>query len=217
MPSSHYFQLNEIVDLIFRTNPRKLLDIGIGFGKYGFLAREYLELWDGRDIYNDWKRQIDGIEAFDSYITPVHQHIYNTIYKGNALHILPEMKEHYDLVLMIDVLEHFTFEEGLKILESCKRISSNILISVPKVVSAQETFSGNPFEEHKCQWKKKDFSVFSEKFFLPNPGSLICYAGSDSGRIGKEVKKARARQDIIHLLDLLRIKKPLKFLMGKSF
>ena len=52
MPSSHYFQLNEIVDLIALTNPVKVLDIGVGFGKYGFLAREYLELWKDGGEYS---------------------------------------------------------------------------------------------------------------------------------------------------------------------
>ena len=85
MPSSHYFQLNEIVDLISLADPVKLLDIGVGFGKYGFLAREYLELWKDGGDYQKWNRQIDGIEAFEPYITPVHQFIYNNIFIGNAL------------------------------------------------------------------------------------------------------------------------------------
>jgi len=41
MPSSHLLQLNEIMQLIFLTKPQSLLDIGVGFGKYGVLAQEY--------------------------------------------------------------------------------------------------------------------------------------------------------------------------------
>ena len=75
MPTSHFYQLNEIVELVTLTNPKSVLDIGIGFGKYGFLLREYLELRDGRNKYNDWKRRIDGIEVFEEYLTPVHHFI----------------------------------------------------------------------------------------------------------------------------------------------
>ncbi len=74
MPSSHLYQINEILALIMATNPESLLDVGVGFGKYGFLSREYLELWDGREQYHDWKRRIVGIEACKKYLTPLcHQ------------------------------------------------------------------------------------------------------------------------------------------------
>jgi len=33
------------MELITLTNPQCILDVDAGFGKYGFLSREYLELW----------------------------------------------------------------------------------------------------------------------------------------------------------------------------
>jgi len=215
MPSSHHFQLNEIIDLIIRTNPKKILDIGIGFGKYGFLSREYLELWNGSEEYDQWQRQIDGIEAFGKYITPAHRYIYNQIFIGDALKILPGITVHYDLVLLVDVLEHFTFEDGSRILEECRRISTNILVSVPKVVSPQEEVFGNPYEVHKYPWKKKELAAFSEDvFFINNPRSLICFAGPESKRLKKEIRKNRTRQTVIMILDGLHIKKLVKMIPG---
>lgn len=171
MPSSHYFQLNEIVDLIALTNPVKVLDIGVGFGKYGFLAREYLELWKDGGEYQKWDRQIDGIEAFEPYITPVHKFIYNTIFIGNALDILP---------------------------------------------SLQEAVYGNPFETHKYGWKREDFNHISDKFFLRNMRSTICFIGDDSSKIKKILKERRIRTSIVSLLDFLRLKKPIKKLIYPS-
>jgi hypothetical protein len=52
----------------------------MGFGKYGVLCREYLELWDGRENYHEFKRRIDGVEAYDKYITPIHKFVYNNMY-----------------------------------------------------------------------------------------------------------------------------------------
>ena len=63
MPTSHLHQLNAIVEIMMLTDPQSMLDVGVGFGKYGFLAREFLELYDGRDAYADWQRRIDGIEV----------------------------------------------------------------------------------------------------------------------------------------------------------
>lgn len=214
MPSSHHYQLNEIIDLIIRTNPKKILDIGVGFGKYGFLSREYLELWNGSEKYDQWQRQIDGIEAFKEYITPAHRYIYNRIFIGDALKILPEITDQYDLVLLIDVLEHFNFEDGSRILGECRRISANILVSVPKVLSVQDEAFGNPYEVHKNPWKKKELAAIGNAFFINNPRSFICFTGIESNRLKKEIRNFRARQTIIHILDWLHIKKIVKTLPG---
>ena len=212
MPSSHYFQLNEIVDLIALTNPMKVLDIGVGFGKYGFLAREYLELWKEGGEYQNWERQIDGIEAFEPYITPVHKFIYNNIFIGNALDILPSLQDKYDLILMIDVFEHFTLEEGLRLLGECRKKGKNIVISVPIAMSAQEAVYGNLFERHKYAWKREDFKHISDKFFLRNVKSTICFLGVDSSRIRKILKKRKFRTGIINVLEFLHLKKAIKLL-----
>lgn len=60
MPTSHFYQLDQLTELIFILNPKSILDIGVGFGKYGFLAREYLNL-NRDDNYKNFKRRIDGI------------------------------------------------------------------------------------------------------------------------------------------------------------
>lgn len=188
MPSSHKYQLNEISELIALTDPKSTLDIGIGFGKYGFLAREYLELWDGREKYNDWKRQIDGIEACKDYITPIHDLIYDQIYIGNAINILSTLKENYDLILLIDIIEHFTYDEGMKLLGLCEKHGRNIVISTPLETSDQGSTFGNPYETHKFQWKKKHFEKFTTKFFLPNAQSLIIYIGEDANKVKSKIK-----------------------------
>ncbi len=215
MPSSHHYQLNEIIGLIIETNPAKVLDIGIGYGKYGFLTREYLELWEEGSTYDSHKRQIDGIEAFGAYITPVHRLIYDHIFNGDAKDILPGITDHYDLILMIDVLEHFSYDDGLKVLEECRKCSRNVLISVPRVMSMQEEVYGNPYEAHRYNWKRKDFSWIRDKFFLYNTKSTICYIGEDSRRIRSILRKNRYRQSIIRILDLSGLKKPLKFILGR--
>ena len=130
MPSSHWYQLNEIMELIIFTQPKNILDIGVGFGKYGFLSREYLELFDGREKLWDWKIIIDGIEIFQDYITPLHKIVYDQIYIGNVMDILPTLEKKYDLILLIDVIEHLNFDEGKKLIEMCQQHAKNIIISV---------------------------------------------------------------------------------------
>jgi len=179
MPTSNLSQLNEITHLIKVTDPKAILDIGIGFGKYGFLAREYLELWDCQQEYPEWTRRIDGIEAFADYVGPLQRLIYNTIHMGNALDVLPTLDATYDLVLLVDVLEHFSHDDGLRLLKECLRIGRNLLVAVPKPFSHQGAAFGNEFETHRFDWKARDFAAFPAKFFLKTRCSLICYLGED--------------------------------------
>ena len=211
MPSSHHTQLNEIMELIIETNPGKILDIGIGYGKYGFLSREYLELWDEGSSYDSHKRQIDGIEAFEPYITPMHRLIYDHIFTGNAKDILPSITERYDLILMIDVFEHFSYEDGLSVLKECRRCGRNVLISVPRIMSVQEEVYGNPYETHRYNWKKKDFSLIKDKFFIYNSKSTICFIGEDSQRIRRILGNLRLRKKTVRFLELTGLKKPIKY------
>jgi hypothetical protein len=188
MPTSHPYQINELTKLIMLVDPKSLLDIGVGFGKYGFLSREYLELWNGKEKYGDWKRQIDGIEAFKEYITPVQNYVYNHIYIGNAIEVLPTLKTHYDLILLIDVLEHFDYDGGIKLLEECQKNARNIVVSTPRKMEPQPAFFENEFEKHRFQWQKKHFCNFPNALFIPNFESIIVFMGVDK-RVRMKIKK----------------------------
>ncbi len=193
MPSSHLLQINEITQLIFLSKPQSLLDIGVGFGKYGVLAREYLELWDGRGVYGDWTRRIDGIEIYEDYLSPLHEYVYDHIYVGDALDIVPALDFNYDLILLIDVLEHFSYEEGTRLLDACRRKGRNFLVSTPKDVGEQQGAFNNPHEAHKSQWQPGDFEQFEKYFHLPNLKSHIYLVGEDAPRFtGAVVKPPQA-------------------------
>lgn len=214
MPTSHHLQINEIVDLIVLTDPQSLLDIGVGFGKYGFLAREYLELWDGREKYSDWKRVIDGIEVFKEYLTPVHDFIYNNIFIGNAIDVLDKIHYNYELILLADVFEHFDYEDGITLLNKCLKVGKNIILSIPNSIGEQSDSFGNQYETHKFQWKAIHFDKFRKKFIIPNvAGSMIIYIGDKSEKVISEWKKHHSLKrkvekqvlKTLHLKDLERM------------
>lgn len=193
MPTSHHGQLNEILDLIIATNPKKMLDIGIGFGKYGFLSREYLELADGRDVYNDWTRQIDGIEAFGEYVGALQKQVYDNIYIGNVLELMDKIDTNYDLIILIDVLEHFTYEQGIVLLEKLISKTKHIIISTPIAVTEQGNAFNNVYETHRFEWKKKHFKKHKNISFIKNSYSLICLIGENAKNITKEVKRHKLK------------------------
>ena len=213
MPTSNYSKINEIMQLIMKTNPKKLLDIGVGFGKYGFLSREYLELWNIDHDYSTRERKIDGIEVFEEYITPVHNFIYDKIFIGNAIDILPTLNQKYDLILLIDILEHFDYDDGLIILKECIKHGSNIIISVPYNMLHQDDVYGNIYETHRFQWERKHFGIFANKYILPIiSGSLIVYIGEQSNSISIFWKSQKFKF-ISKILDFIHLKEIMKRLL----
>jgi hypothetical protein len=183
MPFSHSSQITTIVEYIEKVNPRSILDVGIGMGQYGFLSRMNLE---NINLFNingnqamqknkkEWHVRIDGIEGYPIYITPVHDYCYNKIMIGDALTLLPTLHDKsYELILAIDILEHFHKEDGVNFLSELKRISSNaILISTPKEFIHQN-IEANPFENHRSVWSKNDLTHYGFPLILKNNISWI--------------------------------------------
>jgi SAM-dependent methyltransferase len=189
MPTSSCEQISDIVALTRILRPRRVLDLGTGFGKYGLLAREYLELRDDSHGYADWQHQIDGVEAFEAYVTPVHHFVYDRLWVGDILEILPTLEPGYDLTYLIDVLEHFTYDDGCRVLEECRRISRNALISTPLDIGEQEEAFGNPMERHLFQWEEEHFERFPQRFRVRMPSALVVFAGEDAPRVEKEFRR----------------------------
>mgnify|MGYP003624391559 CR=1 FL=1 len=193
MPTSHPFQLNEIVNLTTILKPTTVMEIGVGFGKYGLLLREYLEIWGEGEVYEDWLRKIDGIEIFEAYIMDHHRVIYDEIYIGNALDIMPE-RDCYDLILLIDVLEHIEYKHAINLLNICKQKAKHVIISTPKDIGHQGVGYDNIYESHLSQWNRRSLreALGSDTLFISNPHSHIClYSDSITvsrvkGRLSKE-------------------------------
>jgi hypothetical protein len=176
------------MDVVLKLDPYSILDVGTGFGKYGVLCREYLELWDGRHKYDDFLRKIDGVEAHDKYITPLHRFVYNNIYSEDVLTLINRIDCKYDLSLLIDVLEHFDKAAGRMLLEKLLSKSKGVLISIPKNPSAQKNAFNNEYETHRAKWVKKELSSFGNSFFLKDNTHLIAYIGTN-----ESVRKLKKR------------------------
>jgi 2-polyprenyl-3-methyl-5-hydroxy-6-metoxy-1,4-benzoquinol methylase len=186
MPFSYSNQLSTIIGFAEQQNPESILDIGVGMGQYGFLLRTNLEninLFeiDGSNARqrskDQWKIRIDGIEGYAGYLTAVHDYSYNRLIIGDALELLSAMKDRtYDLVLAVDILEHFYKEQGINFLKECKRVCrGSVLVSTPKEFIEQDV-PANPLENHRSHWTEEDLKQCGFDFFLPNSLSLIAIA-----------------------------------------
>ena len=156
MPTSYPNTITTVVETIQALAPASILDIGCGFGKYGLLCREYLDIWFLRYRKQEWATRIDAVEVFEQYLTPVHWYIYNNIYIGDIKELVDKL-DNYDLALMFDIIEHFEKQEGLDLLAKIKNKCKNILLSTPSTPIRTMDIMGNIHQEHKSLWKLEDF------------------------------------------------------------
>ena len=146
MPSCRPDIIPEILYLVMGMKPRTILDVGVGNGKWGVLCGEYLRYWC--DIIPD----IDGVEAFRTYQSPAYA-AYRNVFQGDVMDRL-DLVGDYDLVLAVDVIEHLTKEDGVKMLEAVK---GKYIVSTPNYWLAQGASFGNEYERHVSQWSQADF------------------------------------------------------------
>lgn len=185
--------MNELMEVIVLVDPTSILDVGTGLGKFGVLAREYLEVRHGHLRKQDWHCRIDGVEGFGPYLSPLHEYVYDGMFADDIRRVIPGLTARYDLVLLIDVLEHFEYETGLDLLTELLRRADNLLVSTPKRFIEQGASFGNRLEVHHSHWGRRDFSRLGEACFIPNEVSLICLVGRDAGRVRREVLSWRRR------------------------
>src|SRR5438445_2272431 len=101
MPSSRPNVIPTVIHLVQQLKPGSILDVGIGFGKWGHLFREYTDIREAeydpaRYQKQNWQVRIDGLEGHAAYITPMHRYLYNEIHLGDAA-LLMKTLPYYDL------------------------------------------------------------------------------------------------------------------------
>jgi len=165
MPSSRVHTIPTVIHLVLQLQPRSILDVGVGFGKWGHLFREYTDILGaehdpGRYHPTGWQVRIDGIEGHAPYLTEMHRFLYDTVHVGDALDLLPTL-ESYDLIFMGDIIEHLPKEAGRQLLRSAlDRAGRAVLLTTPKFETGQGDSCGNPLERHQSLWTAEDFKAF---------------------------------------------------------
>ena len=120
MPSSRPNTIPTVIHLVRQLNPKSILDVGVGFGKWGHLFREYTDINQaesdpGRYRRRNWRVRIDGIEGHAAYVTPMHRFLYNDIHIGDACALMKTVPR-YDLIFMGDIIEHLDKSAGFRLL-----------------------------------------------------------------------------------------------------
>jgi hypothetical protein len=166
MASSFLCQIETIVLVLQKLSPATILDIGKGFGKYGFLVHEYVGIDSRkrpdptRTLAQQSRVAIDAIESNPDYMWPHIAEIYRSVTLGRIEEVYRNIGS-YDTVLMLDVIEHLSKSDGIAIVRHFISMGSTVVISTPARFFQQSLYE-SPDEAHKSVWSPSDFAQAAE-------------------------------------------------------
>lgn len=156
MPISASSVLPYIIREALQIQPKKVLDVGIGNGIYGALIYNYATV-----MLNEIP-ELHGIEPWEGYRNPMWDlyHIYScSLQEFDTDH-------RYDLILVMDVIEHMELAEGAEQIEKLQGMLSPggvLVVSTPAVFIEQGAYGGNEYETHRSLWTHMHFQVLGLK------------------------------------------------------
>ena len=156
MPMSNVLHLPTVIHYATALKPRRVLDVGVGMGTYGFLLRQYLDVANERITRSEWQLVIEGIEIFEGYRNPIWSYAYNEVRIGDVRDLVLNLPK-YDLALCNDVLEHFQLDEARDLVQQLIEKCGTVIATTPNVEFSQGAWGGNEAETHRCLLKKSDF------------------------------------------------------------
>jgi hypothetical protein len=161
MGTSNWQNTPFCVEVLMKIAPQRVLDVGVGYGRWGMVIREFCDVWYGRVNQKDWAVQIEGIEAFKNNIDAYHQYFYNHIYLDDFRSVYQTLMDSYDVIIFGDVLEHFEKEEATSYLTWAIHKSKYVIVNIPIGENWQqdETYE-NVYEKHLSTWVEEDFAQF---------------------------------------------------------
>ena len=174
MPTSDSNQVPAILQLVGEPAPASVLDIGVGWGKYGMLFRTALE-HGYPDVSNRarWRVRIDGVEPYPPYIGEIQRSVYNEIHLAPIQTLLPQLST-YDVIFMGDVIEHFPQAEGLALLNQLvDKARHRVVLSTPNGHYDQGSMLGNELERHQSAWFPDSFQTFPHHEIYASRKSII--------------------------------------------
>jgi SAM-dependent methyltransferase len=135
-----------------------VLDVGAGFGRWGFLLRCHLGFGKSLTRLRPQKLRIDAIEAFEGNVSPIYDCVYDRTFKGDAQDVIAGLGQ-YDVVICSHVIEHFEKDAGMRFLDALNaHADMAVILALPFGEWPQEVFDDNEYEVHRATWMPGDFA-----------------------------------------------------------
>lgn len=146
-----------VMKFLHSLEPESVLDVGAGFGRWGFLCRCHLGPGESLTTTPDQKPIIDAVEFFPRNVNPVYDAVYNHTWQGDIVEILPSLGM-YDVILCGHMIEHFEKGIAWRLIEGLSAHARKaVVICLPFYDSLRGPVCGNEREAHLSMWIPSDF------------------------------------------------------------
>jgi SAM-dependent methyltransferase len=132
------------------------LDIGCGYGKWGFLLKKYRWSKEGGTPF------VVGVDAFPPHVKSLSKEsFYDEVLVGDGVS-LPFRDKSFDSIIACEVLEHLPHEQGGPFIQELKRVAKeSFVVTTPNfdcLRGGGETQDGfNEYEAHKHIYSPQEF------------------------------------------------------------
>jgi SAM-dependent methyltransferase len=183
MPIGSYALVPHIAHHLCTQQPRRVLDLGIGFGMYGAVVRQWLDAG-----VKPWRTHLVGVEVWADYRNPLWD-LYDVVHVQTIEDFLTQQQRgvgrisnpshgetRFDAVVLSDVIEHFDKGEGTLIIKSARELLAPdgwLLLGTPAVFMPQTAVWGNQHERHRSLWTRDDFAELG--FTLLKDGAVDAF------------------------------------------
>ncbi len=130
-------------------------------------------------LYCDIKYSV-GVEVFDKYLEEAKKNKTHSKYLHSNMFDLDYEENSFDAIVMVEVIEHLTYEDGLRLLElSEKWAKKKIILTTPNgYFRMDEAVDGNEFQRHLSGWSIGDLKALG--FTCKGLAGLKCFYYSEN-------------------------------------
>lgn len=110
----------------------------------------------------------EGIDIYPKCIKVSKERKLHTKYKLGDVKRLEKyyQPKSFDTVVCMDVVEHLTKKQSLKMIREMEQIArKKVIIMTPRGYIDQHDYDGNPYQEHHSGWETKDFEDLGYKVY----------------------------------------------------
>lgn len=118
--------------------------------------------------YATGNKVTEGIDGYSVSIAQSKKKNIHDSYKTGDIRNLGQLypPKSYDAVIALDVIEHVTRKEGLKLISDMEAIArKRIVVMTPNGFYRQEDIGGNNLQVHQSGWSVKDFKKLHFRTF----------------------------------------------------
>ncbi len=175
MPYSSFIFDNAITEIIKLVQPKTLLDLGAGAGKYGSIAKEISPSIKTTAV----EVEKDYIEKFN--LSSLYDRVWNIPVSDI---IQPKyFDSNFDVIMVGDILEHLKKSEGVDLLNFLIYRCRWIIVEFPHRY-LQNAVDGYSSEAHISAWAENDFFSFERtRMYVKDTQRLIILRGYHENNI----------------------------------